>query len=242
MIRFLLARLRGHRLLVAVAVLMTVSQVMVDVLGALPVKFVLDKIIDHRDPGLIGVGWFTGLFDHFGSSVGLHAGEHHTQTGVIIASAALFIISGLTSSLLAYGQMRIATWVAQNLSAGLRTELFGQIQSLPLGWHARQRTGDVIQRVTANITDIEKLVTDGLVDLLAGVLSLAGIVIVMTVLNWRFTVLAIGVVPVLFIVVLRYTLAIKAATRATARAAASVTEVAAEDLSLIHISEPTRPY
>ncbi len=233
MIRFLLHRLRGHRAAVAFAVLLTVSQVLADVLGALPIKFVVDKIVDHSDPNLVGVPTVIGWFDRYGSGVGLRANEQHSQTAVILGSSLLFIVFAGLSAILTYVQMRIATSVAQNVSANLRTELFGRIQALPLDWHATQRAGDVIQRVTANITDIEKLITDGLVDLLAGVLSLLAIVAVMLFLNWRFTLLAVGVIPILFVVVLRYTLMIKAASRATARAAASVTEVATEDIRAI---------
>jgi len=124
------------------------------------------------------------------------------------------------------------TW-RRALSADLRTRLFARIQSLPLDWHAKQRTGDLIQRVTINIADIEKLVTDGLVDLLAGLLTLLGIVAAMTALSWRFTLVSVGVVPLLFVVVLRYTLTIKAATRAVAKASARVTDVASEDIRAI---------
>ncbi|MGH7747504.1 MAG: ABC transporter ATP-binding protein, partial [Candidatus Dormibacteria bacterium] len=97
----------------------------------------------------------------------------------------------------------------------------------------RQRTGDLVQRITGNVADIEKLVTDGLVDLLSGVLTLVGIVAVMAMLSWQFTAVTMVIAPPLFVLVVRYTLAIKAAAKRTAKAAGQVAEVASEDLTAI---------
>jgi ATP-binding cassette, subfamily B, bacterial len=235
-IRFLAGRIRGHRWLVVLAVTMTVLQVGADVLGALPIKWVLDVVVSHSPPEvgpLAAVLHWCERLPLVTVRAGVGAADSGPVLGVVAFSALMFVVFGALSTLLAYGQMRIATYVAQSLSADLRTTLFARIEALPLQWHARQRTGDLIQRVTGNIADIEKLVTDGLVDLLAGFLTLVGIVAVMLALSWRFTLVSVGVVPVLFVVVLRYTLAIKSATRHAARAAGRVTDVAAEDIRAI---------
>src|ERR687885_35103 len=87
--------------------------------------------------------------------------------------------------------------------------------------------------MASNVADIEKLVSDGLVDLLASILTLVGMVLVLVLVNWQFTLLAILIVPALFVVVLIYTRSIKAATRRAAKAAGRVAEVAAEDIAAI---------
>src|SRR5207237_1286081 len=145
------------------------------------------------------------------------------------------LLPGLSviSALLSYIQVLIAARVGSSLSNRLRDRLFDHLQHLSLDWHGRQRTGDLVQRITGNILDVEKLVTDGLVDLLAGILTLVGILIVMLLLNWRFTVLCMVIVPALFFSVLRYTLAIKRANKVKAKAAAQVAEVATEDIGAI---------
>src|SRR5213079_1393635 len=138
---------------------------------------------------------------------------------------------GLLAALLAFLVLYTAAHIGQHLTARLRNQLFDHLQRLSLDWHGKQKTGDLVQRLTGNVADIEKLVTDGLVDLLAGILTLAGMVIVMVLVNWRFTLLSIIVVPALFVVVLGYTRSIKAATRRAAKAAGHVAEVAAEDIA-----------
>src|SRR5260370_27652507 len=80
------------------------------------------------------------------------------------------------AALLAHLDLYLAAYIAQNLTARLRNQLFEHLQRLSLDWHGKHKKGDLVQRITGNIADIEKLVTDGMVDLLAAVLTLAAIV------------------------------------------------------------------
>ena len=92
-----------------------------------------------------------------------------------------------------------------------------------------------MQRVTGNIADIEKLVTDGLVDLLAGVLTLIGVVSVMLFLSPQYTLIALAITPALFLIVLGYTKNIKAAARKAAKATGQVADVATEDINALTV-------
>jgi ABC-type multidrug transport system fused ATPase/permease subunit len=231
--RFLYRNLEGNRLLVGVAVALTLAQVFADLLTAFPLKWILDKVVNHQDPTLPVGNGLVSVFDQLGSRAGLQPAEQHTQLGVILFASTTFIALGLLTALLSYGQLFIATFVGQNLSARIRVGLFGHLQRLPLAWHSRHRVGDLVQRLTSNVADIEKLVTDGLVDLLAGILTLAGIFAIMLSFNWQFTLLSMVVVPGLFFVVLFYTKNIKAATKRAAKIGGQVGEVATEDLTAI---------
>ncbi|WP_269858393.1 ABC transporter ATP-binding protein [Streptomyces sp. RPT161] len=233
MIRFLYRQLRGRRLLVCVAVALTFVAVTSDVLAAFPFKIILDKIVDHRDPNIPGTGWLLGYFDRFGDRSGAHLTEAHTQLGVLLFAGLMFLALGLISAVVAFVQLSVAAYVGQDLGARLRKRLFTHIEHLGLDWHVRQQVGEVVQRVSGNITDIEKLVTDGLVDLLSGVLTLAGILTVMLVINWQFTVLAMCIAPLLFVTVLLYTRWVKRASKEAARAAGQVARVANASITAI---------
>jgi ATP-binding cassette subfamily B protein len=233
MVRFLYRNLRGQRLIVALAASMTIVQVGADILSAFPLKFILDKIVQHTDPQVPLIGGLLYRFDPLGTRNGLNDNEVHTQLGVIAFSTLLLLVLSVISALFSYLQVLIAARVGPNLSARLRLQLFEHLEHLSLDWHGRQRTGDLVQRIIGNVIDVEKLVTDGLVDLLAGVLTLVGILAIMLMLNWRFTVLCMVIMPVLFVIVLRYTLTIKRANKLKAKAAAQVAEVATEDIGAI---------
>lgn len=231
--RFLFRHLKGYRLLVMMAIIMTVLEVGCDILATLPFKFVPDKL-NHQDPTIPLLGGFLPFFDRFGTRVGLAHGEVHTQLGVILFGTTMLIFFSITSALLTYLLLRLASHIAQQLTARLRTQLFDHLQRLTLDWHGKQHKGDLVQRVTGNIADIEKLVTDGLIDLLAGVLTFLGILGVMLWVSLQFTAISVVVVlPGLIVVVFGYTKSIKAATKMASRAAGQVANVATEDLGAI---------
>jgi ABC-type multidrug transport system fused ATPase/permease subunit len=231
--RFLYTHLAGQRARVAVAIALTFGLVSTDILTAFPLKFILDKVAHHQDPAFPLAGAVLDRLDGLGGRDELLATEAHTQLAVIALAGAMFLVLSLLNALMTHLQLRIAATTAQNLGRRLRTGVFAHLERLPLDWHGRQRTGDLVQRITGNVADIEKLVTDGLVDLLSGILTLVGIVVVMALLSWQFTVISMVIVPPLFVIVLRYTLAIKKAAKTTSKAAGHVAEVASEDLTAI---------
>jgi ATP-binding cassette, subfamily B, bacterial len=233
MTRFLFRNLRGRRTLVAIAVGLTVVGVGSDILSAFPLKFILDKIVHHIDPNVAFSGAMIGFFDQFGTRNGLTPTEVHTQLGVILFSGAMLLVLGIVGALVAYVQLAAAGRVAQDVGAKLRNRLFIHVEHLSLAWHGRQRVGDLVQRISGNVTDIERLVTDGLVDLLSGVLTLVGFLTVMLVLNWQFTLLSLVMLPPLTVVIIGYTRWIKRASRQAAKSLGEVAEIATEGVGAI---------
>ncbi len=159
----------------------------------------------------------------------------HSTIGVIVFSIIMLAVFGLLSAFLVYIELFLATFIAQNLSARLRGNLFDHLQRLSLDWHDKQKKGDLVQRITGNIADIEKLVTDGLVDLLAGILTLVGVAIVMSVISKPYTILSLTIAPILFLLVLGYTSGIKAAAKKKAKAAGKLGDVATEDINALTV-------
>jgi ATP-binding cassette subfamily B protein len=161
--------------------------------------------------------------------------EQHSTIGVIVFSVIMLLIFSILSALLAYVGLFLATYIAQNLSARLRNTLFEHLQRLSLDWHGKQKKGDLVQRVTGNIADIEKFMTDGLVDILGGILTIAGVIIIMCTVSTSFTLLSLVIVPALFVIVLTYTRSIKAATKKASKAAGQVADVATEDINALTV-------
>jgi ABC-type multidrug transport system fused ATPase/permease subunit len=161
--------------------------------------------------------------------------SHHSVNGVIVFSVLMLIVFGGLSALLAYLDLFLATYIAQNLTARLRNQLFEHLQRLSLDWHGKHKKGDLVQRITGNIADIEKLVTDGLVDLLAGILTLLGVAAVMLIISPAYTLISLAIAPALFILVLGYTKNIKLATKKAAKATGQVADVATEDINALTI-------
>ncbi len=233
MVSFLFRNLKGYRLLVVIALTMAFAQVLAALFNAFPLKFILDKVVNHKDPG---IGFLDPLISFF-DGIGGHAtsGSAHTTTGVILFSVTAIIVLGVLNAILQYTELYLASYIAQNLTARLRKQLFGHLERLSLDWHGKQKKGDLVQRITGNITDIEKLVTDGLVDLLTGFLTIIGVIIVMLLVNAEFTILSLVILPALVLVVFGYTTGIKKASKKASKAAGQVASVATEDIGNITV-------
>ncbi len=160
---------------------------------------------------------------------------HHSVIGVIVFSLIVLVVFSVLSALLVYLDLYLAAYIAQHLSAKLRKQLFEHLQRISLDWHGKQKKGDLVQRITGNIADIEKFVTDGLVDLLVSILTLGGVAAIMTFYSVPFTVLSLAIIPALAVIVLYYTRNIKAATKGQAKATGRVADVATEDINALTV-------
>ena len=241
MVGFLWRNLKGYRWMVFVAMLMAVAQVGTALFAAFPMKWILDKLTlpaakANTAPGIAFLDPFIRIFDNIGGSVpAKQAINVHSSTGVILFSVAAIMALGIANAVLQYFELLLAARVGVNLSARLRKKLFSHLERLSLDWHGKQKKGDLVQRVTSNIADIEKFVTDGVVDSITGVLTIAGVVIVMLLVNWQFTVLSTVILPAMIIAILGYTKTIKAANKKAAKAAGQVAGVATEDIGAITV-------
>jgi ATP-binding cassette subfamily B protein len=231
-VRFLFRYLRGYRFLVIIAMLMAIVQVVSVIAIASPVRYIGNKLQGNKDPESFLSG-IVSFFDTIGQE---HAKSgQHTVLGVILFTVALLVVFALLNALLTYIQLYLSAFLAQNLSARLRKLLFEHLQRLSLDWHGKQKKGDLVQRVTGNIADIEKFMTDALVDLSSGFLTVFGITIVMLLISWQYTLLSVAIAPVLALVVVTYQTSIKRAAKKTSKAAGEVADVAVEDVGAITV-------
>ncbi|NLX19163.1 MAG: ABC transporter ATP-binding protein [Desulfobulbus sp.] len=112
------------------------------------------------------------------------------------------IISGMaTVYLLANGFQLLASWVMAGVSQQalqqLRDNLFAHIQRLPLSFFDRLPAGELMSRLTNDIDAVNQAISQNVTTLLAGTLSLVGIVVAMFVLDFWLALATLLVVPVL---------------------------------------------
>ena len=112
-----------------------------------------------------------------------------------VAAVAVIAIVGAVSS---YFEKYLTTSVSQWVGHDLRRTLYHHIQRLSLAEHDKTRTGDLITRVTSDIEAVQDFIKSALLGILVDVMTLAGMIGVMFYLNWRFTLIALSVAPVLF--------------------------------------------
>ncbi|UCC88712.1 MAG: ABC transporter ATP-binding protein, partial [Anaerolineales bacterium] len=96
----------------------------------------------------------------------------------------------------------VADWVMAGISQRalqhMRQDLFQHVQTLPLSFFDRNPAGELMSRLTNDIDAINQAVSQNVTSLLASLLSMAGILIAMFVLNAWLALVTILVIPLMF--------------------------------------------
>lgn len=187
-----------------------------------PIKLVLDNVVKSKPAQSKLLHWMSTTF----------LAEKHTF--LLLAVVATIVIA-LADALFSYTEKLLTTTVGQHVMHDLRSTLYSRMQKLSLSYHNQSQTGDLISRVTSDVDAIQTFVTSGLLSALINVLTLTGMVGVMFYIDWRFTLIALSVAPLLFAVVFHYTRQIKTASREVRKKEGQIVSVIQEALSSIRV-------
>ncbi len=216
--------LRPHAKALAMGLLAVIGETIADLLQPWTLKIVFDNVLKPRP--LHEQGWLNQI-------VLATAGEGRLAILRLAAIAALAIaVFGAACS---YAEKYLTTSVGQWVMHDLRRTLYSHVQRLSLSYHDHKQTGDLISRVTSDIDAIQSFIASGVLGTLINTLTLAGMVGVMFYVNWRFTLVALSVAPVLFAVVYSYTRRIKKASREVRKKEGEIVSVIQEVLTSIRV-------
>src|SRR5713226_9345623 len=218
----LIPLLRPYRVALSWATVAMVLDAALTVLRPWPLKVVIDLVLSHRHSRVpLLTCW-------------LEAARPAPMSIVYGACAATLVIA-LSTGVLTYAYTRTLGEIGQRFVFVLRRNLFAHMQRLSLRFHDRQRTGDLITRLTSDIQALRDVVSNGSILLVSNGCLLVGMVAMMVWLNWQFALAALSVAPLLFWTVFRYTGRIKAAARDARVSDGLLASVAQETLASIRI-------
>jgi ATP-binding cassette subfamily B protein len=103
-----------------------------------------------------------------------------------------------------YSHNYIINALGQQVMQDLRVTLFRHIQRMNLSFFDRNPVGRLLTRITNDVDALNEFLTQGLVMILADLVTLIGIITIMFVLNWRLALISLAVLPILMIVVALY--------------------------------------
>ena len=111
--------------------------------------------------------------------------------------ALLLLGCALFTALFTYGRSFFNNLANQIFMRRTRDKLFSHLQRLPLGWHIRHRTGDIIQRCTSDADTISNFVSGQLLNLFRIVLLVVFSLIFMFSKNIKLALIASSFIPLI---------------------------------------------
>jgi ATP-binding cassette subfamily B multidrug efflux pump len=131
---------------------------------------------------------------------GLAAGE----ASALFVAGGLILAIAFVRGIAGFAQRFYGEWLTHRAAYDLRNDFYNAVQYLPFAFHDRAHTGDLMSRATSDVTESERFIGIGLMDLIATVLLLVGVMVAMLLESVQLSLLALIPFPVLVLATLRF--------------------------------------
>jgi ABC-type multidrug transport system fused ATPase/permease subunit len=155
-----------------------------------------------------------------------------TELALIVGGFVLaaLVVWGATAA-----QTYLVEWVGQRALADLRLSIFDHLQRLPVGFYESRPTGVLISRMTNDVEALDSLVTDSVVTLFQGGLTLIGTLIILISFDTTLALITFTMIPLIFVGSLAFRIASADAYKRTRETIGAITGYLQETLSGVRV-------
>lgn len=188
-----------------------------------PLKIIIDNVVgSHRLPSALDEIIRPMLDQHNGSRVAALAA---------IAFVLIALVGAVANYIDNYYTASLGQWVAHDL----RIRTYHHLQRLSLGFYDTHQTGALLSTITTDIQTIQGFASSSTLSILVDLLTIVSMLGLMFWVNWDFTLIAIGLAPVLLLLTFRFKKAVKKATHEVWNQQAEMVSVVQQGLESIHV-------
>ncbi len=156
---------RPYRGQVALVLVTIVVTSLLGIINPYLLKLLIDEAIPRRDFGLLNL--YVGLM----------------------------IVVPVVSGLIGVGQSYLNNVIGQHVMQDLRNALYAHLQRMPLRFFTETRTGEIQSRLANDVGGIQAVVTETASTVVSNLVVVISTVAAMFILDWRLTLLSLGVTP-----------------------------------------------
>src|SRR5712691_8686156 len=157
--------------------------------------------------------------------------DRHALQLIVVA----VLLIGLVRALAMMGRRLIAGKQALGVELDLRSELYRHLLRLSFGFYDRHQTGQLMSRATVDLQTVRFFLGYGLIFFFQNVLTLVGAMVVMFAVNWKLTLVALWIAPLLIGLAYRYSHVAHPLLRDVQQKMADVATVAEENIVGVHV-------
>ncbi len=123
----------------------------------------------------------------------LERGDLQLLNQITVGLLAVFFVRSVTTLLQNYN----LNYVGEKMTKDVRVELYAHLQSLSLAFFSVHRAGEIVSRLSSDVTVMRTALTSNINTLLQQTLIAIGSIIIMLVLNWRLTLFILVLTPII---------------------------------------------
>jgi ATP-binding cassette, subfamily B, bacterial len=159
-------------------------------------------------------------------------GEDRHALKLIVAAV---VIVGLSRAVFMAGRRLISGRQALGVEFDMRNALYAHLVRLSFGFYDRHQTGQLMSRATVDLQTVRFFLGYGLIFFFQNVLTLLGAAVVMFFVNWKLTLVALWIAPLLIGLAYRYSHIAHPLLRDVQQKMADVATVAEENIVGVHV-------
>ncbi|MDL5158049.1 ABC transporter ATP-binding protein [Actinomycetospora termitidis] len=148
---------------------------------------------------------------------------NRTGLATVVWIAAAIAGLAIADALLGLAERWMSSRIGEGLIYDLRRAVFGHVQSMPVAFFTRTRTGSLVSRLNNDVIGAQRAFTSTLSGLVTNVIQLVLTVAVMVTLAWQITLLALVLLPIFILPARRMGRTIAALQRESANLNAAMT-------------------
>ena len=112
---------------------------------------------------------------------------------IVLIVASLAVTLG--SNLIRVGENYLNNWIAQHITFDMRNKMYRHLQSMSQGFFTSNNQGDIITRMTSDISGVERVITSTFTSILSNTITLVAAVVIMFRENWILATVGALVIP-----------------------------------------------
>lgn len=141
----------------------------------------------------------------------------------------------LVESVIRFVFMFVTNWLGQHVVDDIRRAVFKKVINQDLKYFDHHPIGTLTTRTINDIESINNVFSEGLISIIADVLTIIAILIVMFSTNWKLALVCIAILPLLFIATYIFKETVKKSFQMVRRAVASLNAFVQEHISGMYI-------
>jgi ATP-binding cassette subfamily B protein len=123
----------------------------------------------------------------------------HKDLGALALDVGGMVVAALAAGIVGVYQGYVNSLVGEGIMRDIRTSLVAHLHRMPISFFTNTKTGEIMNRVSNDVDNIDNVVTGTLVSIVTNVATMLTTVVTMFVLNWALALLALAVVPLMIL-------------------------------------------
>lgn len=114
---------------------------------------------------------------------------------VVVSIAIVLAVIALISAVLSIWERWVSARIGEGIIFDLRAAIFEHVQSMPIAFFARTKTGALVQRLNGDVLGAQQAFTSTLSQVVSNVLTVLFVLVAMFAMSWQLTLLALLLLP-----------------------------------------------